>query len=85
MTTYTDLRRLMFWVEALKLSLESGTSPWLTLAELYRADEHLVAEYDAEGELLTPDFAHGEYRRCLDTLAALAEPPAEPNDKETDQ
>ncbi len=70
--TFTDLRRLLFWVEAMRKALETG-DPYTALSEVYRGDEHLVAEYDDNG-LIRPSFVQAEYVRNLNALAVLAGP-----------
>ncbi len=70
--TFTDLRRLLFWVEAMRKALETG-DPYTALSEVYRGDEHLVAEYDDNG-LICPSFVQPEYVRNLNALAVLAGP-----------
>lgn len=77
--TLTDVRRLLFWVEALRKALESG-DPYTALSEVYRGDEHLVAEYDEDG-VIRPSFVQAEYARNLNTFAALAGP--RPSEEET--
>ncbi len=70
--TFTDLRRLLFWVEAMRKALETG-DPYTALGEVYRGDEHLVAEYDDDG-VIHPSFAQAEYVHNLNALAVLAGP-----------
>lgn len=70
--TYTDLRRLLFMVEAVRQSLSTG-DPYKAVSDVYRGDEHLVAEYDEDG-VIRPSFIEQEYRRALATLGALAGP-----------
>ncbi len=70
--TFTDLRRLLFWVEAVRKSLETG-DPYTALSEVYRGDEHIVADCDEDG-LIRPSFVQQEYVRNLNALASLAGP-----------
>ncbi len=70
--TFTDLRRLLFWVEAVRKAVETG-DPYTALSEVYRGDEHIVAEYDEDG-LIRPSFVQQEYVRNLNALASLAGP-----------
>ncbi len=70
--TFTDLRRLLFWVEAMRKALETG-DPYTALSGVYRGDEHLVAEYDDNG-VIRPSFVQAEYVRNLNALAVLAGP-----------
>ncbi len=78
--TFTDLRRLLFRVEAVRKSVETG-DPYTALSEVYGGDEYIVAEYD-EDDAIRPSFVQQEYVRNLNALTALAGPrPARQEDR----
>ena len=79
--TFTDLRRLLFWVEAVRQSVTTG-DPYAALSEVYRGDEHLVAEYDEDG-VIRPSFVQSEYVKNLNALASLAGPRPSEQEQQT--
>lgn len=70
--TMNELRRLLFWVHAVHRALATA-DPYEALSDVYRYDEHLIADYDEDG-MIRPSCALAEYHRALATLEALAVP-----------
>ncbi len=69
--THTDLRRLLFWVEAMKRSIADPERLAMHhLSDLYGDDEWIVAERDADGDL-DGAWLKKEYAACLATLGRL--------------